>query len=439
MNEHLASHALEVLFKQCRGCTHCMKVCPTSAIRIQRGKAFIKEELCIDCGQCLASCPNHAIRVQQESLSKIEQFTYRCAIIPAAFFAQFPESITPSQVLFALGKLGFTHTYLAETGVDILSHLQKEARASLYPLISNYCPAVVHLIQIRFPLLVENLGTLRPPAQVTALFARSELASLGGTLGIFYLTPCAAKIAQFRTEGSEEGRLFDGILKFDTVFNQINAILAKQKSESGARNHELTFPYATQQSLLWSLVKGELVGKGGRTLAVDEMHNVIEFLEILEDSEQTNLQFLELEACAEGCVGGILTIRNRFLASESLRHWADSLPSCLPEQAVARIEQQRQNLAPNLHLSPFEAKAVLGLDSDHTKALHKMEKVEQIVSALPGIDCALCGSPSCRVLAEDIAKGDASIRQCVVLKLKDPKQLNALAKIWGRRTTGAIE
>jgi Na+-translocating ferredoxin:NAD+ oxidoreductase RNF subunit RnfB len=40
------------------------------------------------------------------------------------------------------------------------------------------------------------------------------------------------------------------------------------------------------------------------------------------------------------------------------------------------------------------------------------------------------GSPSCKALAEDIAKSQASIRQCVVLKLKSAKDLNSLARIW---------
>ena len=76
-------------------------------------------------------------------------------------------------------------------------------------------------------------------------------------------------------------------------------------------------------------------------------------------------------------------------------------------------------------------------DQDIGKALYKLEKVRQILAVLPGIDCGLCGSPTCRSLAEDIAQKEASIRQCVVLKLKDPKELNALAKIWGERPTGA--
>ena len=80
---------------------------------------------------------------------------------------------------------------------------------------------------------------------------------------------------------------------------------------------------------------------------------------------------------------------------------------------------------------------VLGLDTDHAKALQKLRKAERILASLPLIDCGLCGSPSCKALAEDIAKSKASIRQCAVLKLKSAKDLNSLARIWGERSTAA--
>ncbi len=190
---------------------------------------------------------------------------------------------------------------------------------------------------------MDNLSRLRPPAQVTAIFARSELSKLSSNLGgIFYFTPpCAAKIAQFNTEGSEENRLFDGIINIDTAYNLISTYLAKHDQ---GKEGTLTFSMCTKQALLWSLVKGQIPSHNGRTLAVDEMHNVIEFLEILEEEEQTNLQFLELDACAEGgCVGGILTVRNRFLASERLKHFSQQLPEVLDAVLIKRIQAQKKS------------------------------------------------------------------------------------------------
>ncbi|ADY14116.1 [Fe-Fe] hydrogenase large subunit C-terminal domain-containing protein [Sphaerochaeta globosa] len=437
MSNQLFHHALYIVESACKGCTHCMKRCPTQAIRIAKGKARIDNDLCIECGQCMAVCPNNAIAIEQDSLSQLEAFTTRVAIVPAVFFAQFDDSVTLSHICGALYALGFTHLYLAETGVDILGILEAEDQSTTLPLISNFCPSVQRLIQVRFPLLVNNLSTLRSPAQVTALFARSELKALFEGLGIFYFSPCAAKIAQFKTEGSEEHRLFDGIINFDTAYNLVCAYIAKHKGDADQKQHTFSFPDCTRKALRWSLVKGQSSHHTGRCLAVDEMHNVIEFLEILEDEQDTNLQFLELDACAEGCVGGILTVRNRFLATERIRHWSSTVPKQLSQDLCERIIEQKQAFLKNLNLEPVQALHVLGLDTDHSKALQKLRKAERILAYLPGIDCGLCGSPSCKALSEDIAKSQASIRQCAVLKLKSAKDLNSLARIWGERSTTA--
>jgi hypothetical protein len=376
----------------------------------------------------MAVCPNNAIKVKQDPFNQLDDYLVRVAIIPAVFFAQFPDTITPGEILGALYAIGFTHIYLAETGVDILNVLKAEEQAPELPLISNFCPAVQRLIQIRFPLLVDNLSRLRPPAQVTAIFARSELSAVSPSLGIFYFTPCAAKIAQFNTEGSEENRLFDGIINIDTAYNLVSTYLAKQDQ---VQEGSLTFAMCTKHALLWSLVKGQIPSHEGRTLAVDEMHNVIEFLEILEEEAQTSLQFLELDACAEGCVGGILTVRNRFLASERLKYYSQQLPDVLDEVLTKRIRDQRKAFQNDLRLPPFEATMTMGLDTDRSRALYKLQKVADILKVLPGIDCGLCGSPTCKSLAEDIARGQASLKQCVVLKLRNAQSSSSLSRIWG--------
>jgi hypothetical protein len=376
----------------------------------------------------MAVCPNNAIKVKQDPFNQLDDYLVRVAIIPAVFFAQFPDTITPGEILGALYAIGFTHIYLAETGVDILNVLKAEEQAPELPLISNFCPAVQRLIQIRFPLLVDNLSRLRPPAQVTAIFARSELSAVSPSLGIFYFTPCAAKIAQFNTEGSEENRLFDGIINIDTAYNLVSTYLAKQDQ---VQEGSLTFAMCTKHALLWSLVKGQIPSHEGRTLAVDEMHNVIEFLEILEEEAQTSLQFLELDACAEGCVGGILTVRNRFLASERLKYYSQQLPDVLDEVLTKRIRDQRKAFQNDLRLPPFEATMTMGLDTDRSRALYKLQKVTDILKVLPGIDCGLCGCPTCKSLAEDIARGQASLKQCVVLKLRNAQSSSSLSRIWG--------
>lgn len=429
-------HCLKIDQSVCRGCTHCMKQCPTQAIRIRDGHANVNVSLCINCGQCLKACPHGAIRIEQTPFEDIQKYEYRVAIIPAVFIAQFPDNYSIAHITQAIYRIGFTHVFLAESGVDIMNHLlpKKEGNDKLF--ISNYCPATQKLIQMRYPVLLPNLSLRRPPAQVVALFARAELAKQGiaaEKVGVYYFTPCAAKMAQIKTAGSQDNLLFQGAINMDTAYNKVRSILSSYKQVDPALPSTFSFPSCTNVALLWSSVKGECRGNAGRTLAVDEMHNVIEFLEQLEEEEDTNLNYLELDACAEGCLGGVLTVRNRFLAGERLLHWAQSLPGELNDELKERIDAQKDNLDGQLICSPPQSSEAMVWDPDKAKALHKMENSRLILESLPGIDCGLCGSPTCKQLSEDIARSEASIRQCVVLKLKDPKLMNQLVKIWGER------
>ncbi len=61
MTETKYFHALQILADNCTGCTACVRVCPTEAIRVRDHKANIDPYRCVDCGNCVNVCRFHAI------------------------------------------------------------------------------------------------------------------------------------------------------------------------------------------------------------------------------------------------------------------------------------------------------------------------------------------------------------------------------------------
>jgi len=58
MNETPKYHALNVDATKCIGCTHCMKSCPSEAIRVIDGLAVIDYDRCVFCGKGQRVCPS---------------------------------------------------------------------------------------------------------------------------------------------------------------------------------------------------------------------------------------------------------------------------------------------------------------------------------------------------------------------------------------------
>jgi len=168
-------HSVVLDEEKCKGCTHCIRRCPTEAIRVKGGKARIDEERCIDCGECIRTCPNHAKYAQADPLEAIQRFRYRVALPAPAFYAQFKFTIPLGKVLNGLLRLGFHEVFEVARGAEILSaeiarFLKK--KDLVLPVISSACPAVVRLVEVKFPSLLDNLLPLDSPLGVAAKIAR---------------------------------------------------------------------------------------------------------------------------------------------------------------------------------------------------------------------------------------------------------------------------
>ena len=67
-------HSVTLDKEKCKGCTNCIKRCPTEAIRVRNGKAVITPERCIDCSVCIRVCPYHAKKAKSDPMDIIKAY-----------------------------------------------------------------------------------------------------------------------------------------------------------------------------------------------------------------------------------------------------------------------------------------------------------------------------------------------------------------------------
>ncbi|MFW6224323.1 MAG: [Fe-Fe] hydrogenase large subunit C-terminal domain-containing protein, partial [Bacteroidota bacterium] len=424
--------------------------CPTQAIRIRKGKAELKDNFCVDCGKCYRACPVGAIIVEQDDFNQIFRYNQRVALIPSILLAQFPEEVSLTQVSSVLMELGFTHIYEVEHGVEVLKNVMNKhigENNHPRPLISTFCPAIVRLIQVRFPTLTDNLILLKPALDIAAAYYSKMLQEQGcnpDETGIFYITPCAAKIAAVKSPVGQEDSPITGVINMDFIFNKVYT--AVKQGFIGKNTCQLpSLDPLKSSGVMWPATSGEATQMEGRTLAIDEISNVIEFLEQLENEENQEIDFLELRACDESCAGGILTSSNRFYTVERMRKRAESAYKKEKEHNYryanpGPIVKYKDYLEKNLAISKVQPRSMDKLDEDIAQAMKKMKRVHEIMELLPYVDCGICGSPKCSSLAEDIVQGKAEINQCIYIQkrmeqlgeLPAEQSMEIMKKIWGK-------
>jgi len=256
---------------------------------------------------------------------------------------------------------------------------------------------------------------------------------------LFYITPCAAKIAALKAPVGEEQSQVTGVINMDFIYNRVMRKI-KEEHRVDAENVELS--KISSRASLWSTTEGEKKNMLGRTLAIDGIHNISDFLEKVENEELPDMDYLELRACDESCAGGILLTGNRFLTVERMRKRAEDIykTEALDNRFV--IDNDTADyIRDNMSVQKVLPRSMMILDENRGIAMKKMALIRDLMTHLPGVDCGACGAPSCQALAEDISKVEATLTNCIFLQTKmesrgsmtAEERVETFRKIWGNK------
>jgi iron only hydrogenase large subunit-like protein len=393
-------HPIEIRTDLCNGRMKCMRICPTRAIRVKQGKAKIIGELCIDCGACINACPSGAIVALTDPFASSMNFKYKVALPSPVLFSQFRPEADPKKVVQGLKMIGFDYVCDVSDACEEMSIAIEEYMSGYkgrLPLISQLCPAVVRLIQVKYPDLTELVAPFEVPREIAARDMKQKLSKELGVgsedIGVIYITTCAAKMVSIKQTAEKEKSWIDG------------AVVDPDALEG--------FRFSAGWSMLGEMTR--LVGSE-HSISVSGLSDVTQILDDIENSRLRDVEFVEPMSCMGGCIGGALVVENMYVARSSthnlLRKYGGKFRANRDE-VVKKYREGHYSLEGELAPRPLRP-----LDPDLAKAIEKKKQKDTIYNSLPKIDCGVCGAPTCQAFAEDIVRGTAKLEDCIIREVE---------------------
>ena len=230
-------HSVSLDLSKCKGCTACLKRCPTEAIRVRDGKATINSARCIDCGECIRICSHRAKRALHDSLDEMADFKYTVALPAPALYGQFDNMTSADYIIDGLYKMGFDYVFEVACAAEMVSaytRLYLNRPGIKKPVISSACPVITRMIGMNYPFLADQLMPILPPIEVAAKLARDRAMSDhpeldSSEIGIFFISPCPGKVSYVKNGFAGDKNNVDRVLSIRDVYFKLIDIMHQDK------------------------------------------------------------------------------------------------------------------------------------------------------------------------------------------------------------------
>lgn len=427
-------HSVSLDVEKCKGCTTCLRHCPTEAIRIRDGHAVINPDRCIDCGECIRVCPNKAKKASYQKFDSIRDYKWKIALPAPTLYGQFDNLDDIDYILQGLLDMGFDDVYEVSRAAELVSaytrrYLKREDVKK--PVISSACPVIIRLISLRFPSLCDKVLPILPPMEIAAMLAREKAHEEHPQLRdedicVCFISPCPAKVSYVNNGFAGRKSYVNAVISISDVYFALLGVMDKRKEP----------PPVSQSGMIgigWASTGGESSAIfNDKYLAADGIENVIHVLDQIEDGNIPELEFIELNACNGGCVGGAMAVENPYIAKARLQTLRRYLP--VSRNWLYNNGDESDSWIPDAYFfeelptyQPFAQ-----LSGSRSESFKMMADIQKIMERLPDIDCGSCGAPSCHAFAEDVVHGEAKETDCVIRMREQIRQILAQQKGGGQ-------
>ncbi|MCQ2275061.1 MAG: PAS domain-containing protein [Bacteroidales bacterium] len=412
------SQFLEFKRVQCKDCFRCLRECPVKAISFADQHAQIIEDRCILCGRCMHVCPQNAKIVHGDFdrvLMMLRSGKKVIASVAPSFVSCLGfKSFAPLRKVFK--KMGFFDAEETARGAEWVTREYSKLleKGEMKNFITSACPSACRLIQEYFPQALPYLAPVVSPMVAHARLIHAEHPDAE----VVFFGPCLAK----KREASESGEV-SAVITFSEMLDDHFAFDIKSMVEqvsleedcADVESDNIDYKakgYPVTEGIIRSFTT---LPQGYRYMTVDGYKRCMEVLENIENYEGV---FMEINICPNGCVNGpcaVLPQGGTTKAKMELLDYVDNQRELHPQASQpAQSEVDFGWVYPRVTNRSRKV-----TDKEIEEVLQRTGKM----SPADELNCGVCGYRSCRGKAWAVINGYADIEMCLPYMRKKAESL----------------